>query len=1724
MKKNYKIILFVVVFLIIGVASFGILNSGKKNKIDKILASESYSYLPKEAKNYIKEVYEETGEVILTEKNKEENVPYLNPQYVAYLQLSSEQKKNVSIIPNSYSVDYVFDNESSSQEFPKSYSLENVDGKNYTSPMYNQGGLGTCWAFATIENAESHLMIKKNEPRNENSTRFSVRQLDYAASTNGIKHYENPWGAAPLGLGGNFVYATTLMANGLSLVDDDYMPYVETLDEKPLYKVHNYSNSLYEVNSTVNLPNFGRIESVITEQCMDVDDWEACCDEKSKELQQEYINIIKEGVTNYGGIYVGAYDPKGQCGALNTDGYYVLDPNHTCFPMGSTAPAETGHAMQIIGWDDDYEYSYCRKATHSSTVDGTCTSGVLTQGTGAWLVKNSWGENNTEYIYLTYDSIQNNFVNFAYITSLSEMKDKNWDNVYNNGKISSKVTKKLTQTFEKKHNNKEKIQKIKFHTILMNQQYNISVQINGNIYSITDAYQTEYPGLYTVDVSDKNIFIESGNFDVIISGSEQSINNNSISVFTKNLDSEQLILTEEEKDIDSNKFTIYSETRNIPSNSEIIYELYNDIEKLENVMQVNNNVVAANNVNAEISLIKKLEPGTYRLVQKIGDVEATTSLNIGTILDGAGTLENPYKIYTEEDLKYIHNHLDSHYELERDIELTKEWVPIGTNETPFTGSFDGKNHKIINLQINDSTLKYAGLFGYVKDSNEYQTYIKNIYLVNPNIVAKQYVGGLVGGININQTGERTALIDSIYIIGGSIEGEFANGLVADISGYKKLIINNIFSSATIKGKSHSSLIRFSSNQYNSNNGTSISNIENIGVMLDNNLSYYKTSLISANYSYYYNISNYISTGYSKKITSLNQFYDTPIHDIDYNYSNNGYTLSRSDSTYEFPNIIKKVSNITELKNINKYSEWGEDFNSYWKIDEVDGIKRIPILKGVGLDYTDSISDINIEFGNDISLSDYISSEFITRRLKVTTDNDDIIKISEKYNNSEAYPYEIIISPLKSGTATMHVVSDYDGYENDININVVGSKNCKVHFNSNFDNKTEIIQEVSEDTKFVLNENTFERKGYKFKGWNTKSDGTGISYINKQETIINADLTLYAQWEPINYKVVFYANSGMGWPYEEKFTYDIEKTLPKCTFTKKSYSFIGWNTELDGTGESYEDEKQVLNLISENDGVFELYAQWKPIKYTLRFNSNTGVGTMNDIKLNYDESKKIPANTFTKEGYVFVGWNTKADGTGISYSNNEEVLNLSSTENDVINLYAIWEKENATITFNANGGEGNMYKIDAKVNENVALSGNMFTKTGYKFKGWNTKQDGTGINYDDKQNIVVKDNVSLYAQWTPINYSLFLSDGIGNNKTQELTYDKEEKIAKNDFVKKGYVFTEWNTKQDGTGTKYSDEQIINNLSTEENDIIPLYAQWTPISYKIIFYANGGMGWPYEEKFTYDVEKTLPKCTFTREGYSFIGWNTELDGSGQLYSSGRKVLNLIDENDGVFELYAQWVKNDNTIINNTKDYEGFYDEKEHSIDLNIEPSDYNIKYSINNTNYDLDELPKFKEVGEYTVNYKITKDGYEDLTGSNKVKIYGIRKLGDGISLKNDILITDNNKFVDVINNIDTYSKVTEFFHYDKDKKLVDDIVKTGDFIDVNINNSKSYLYKVSLLGDVNGDGKITSADYVKIRKHIMQTELIKDNLYFYSADVNDDNKISSADYVKIRKYIMNGESL
>ena len=208
--------------------------------------------------------------------------------------------------------------------------------------------------------------------------------------------------------------------------------------------------------------------------------------------------------------------------------------------------------------------------------------------------------------------------------------------------------------------------------------------------------------------------------------------------------------------------------------------------------------------------------------------------------------------------------------------------------------------------------------------------------------------------------------------------------------------------------------------------------------------------------------------------------------------------------------------------------------------------------------------------------------------------------------------------------------------------------------------------------------------------------------------------------------------------------------------------------------------------------------------------------------------------------------------------------------------------------------------------------------------------------------------------------------------------------------------------------------------------------------------------------------------------------------------------------------------------SSDYENFYDNSNHTIQINVEIPNYSIKYSIDNNDYNLTEAPTFKEVGSYTVNYIISADGYDDIEGSNNVKIYGIKSIDSSIITKDNSLIITDNSFNTISGLITTYSTSTEFRHLNnKDEILNDnDTIKTGDSISIVINDSKTYTYKIAYLGDASGDGKINYLDYVKVYNHIQKVkhpELDKEileNEYYLAADMNCDNKINYLDYVGI----------
>lgn len=124
--------------------------------------------------------------------------------------------------------------------------------------------------------------------------------------------------------------------------------------------------------------------------------------------------------------------------------------------------------------------------------------------------------------------------------------------------------------------------------------------------------------------------------------------------------------------------------------------------------------------------------------------------------------------------------------------------------------------------------------------------------------------------------------------------------------------------------------------------------------------------------------------------------------------------------------------------------------------------------------------------------------------------------------------------------------------------------------------------------------------------------------------------------------------------------------------------------------------------------------------------------------------------------------------------------------------------------------------------------------------------------------------------------------------------------------------------------------------------------------------------------------------------------------------------------------------------------------------------------------------------------------------------------DMIVVKNDTYDIET-----IIENFENLSENYTYKLYDKNNNEISStLVRTGDYVLINSNN-QDYKFYLVLKGDVNGDGKITPIDYVKIKNHIMEEKIIEEGLYKLAADYNNDEGITPLDYVKVKNYIMNG---
>lgn len=124
---------------------------------------------------------------------------------------------------------------------------------------------------------------------------------------------------------------------------------------------------------------------------------------------------------------------------------------------------------------------------------------------------------------------------------------------------------------------------------------------------------------------------------------------------------------------------------------------------------------------------------------------------------------------------------------------------------------------------------------------------------------------------------------------------------------------------------------------------------------------------------------------------------------------------------------------------------------------------------------------------------------------------------------------------------------------------------------------------------------------------------------------------------------------------------------------------------------------------------------------------------------------IPDNSL---GQTFLYWNTRSDGTGVTYLGGDTI-----TPSADVTLYAIWATP-ATITYNGNGATGGsapsaVSTTGAPGNTQQTIAGNnTLVNPGYDFAGWNTAANGSGIPYQPGEVIIPSANATLYAMWTP----------------------------------------------------------------------------------------------------------------------------------------------------------------------------------------------------------------------------------------------------------------------------------------------------------------------------------------------------------------------------------------
>ena len=280
-----------------------------------------------------------------------------------------------------------------------------------------------------------------------------------------------------------------------------------------------------------------------------------------------------------------------------------------------------------------------------------------------------------------------------------------------------------------------------------------------------------------------------------------------------------------------------------------------------------------------------------------------------------------------------------------------------------------------------------------------------------------------------------------------------------------------------------------------------------------------------------------------------------------------------------------------------------------------------------------------------------------------------------------------------------------------------------------------------------------KAGYTFEGWYMAEDFTGnaVTEIVQGTT---GNITLYAKWVKEGDYTITYVNVD-GATNENPASYNVETgTITLKDPVKTGYTFAGWYKDGEFT-------TQVTEITQGTTGNITLYAKWELVSYTITYELNGGTNVPENPAGYNVESETITLKAPTKDKYDFKGWYKDGEFT-------TQVTEITQGTTGNITLYAKWELESYTITYELDGGT-NAPENPAGYNvetETITLKDPV--KTGYTFDGWYKAEDFTGEAVTEITQGSTGD-ITLYAKWvTDIEGKVFVRGGDATLNGTEVT--------------------------------------------------------------------------------------------------------------------------------------------------------------------------------------------------------------------------------------------------------------------------------------------------------------------------------------------------------------------